>query len=67
MDIKIKNFVHKLSLKQRISIAIMCMVFIRIGTLIQIPFVNADYMKSLLGDSNMGVLSILTGNALTQM
>ena len=67
MDIKIKNFVRKLSLKQRIVITIICMVFIRIGTLVQIPFVNADYMKSLLGDSNMGVLSILTGNALTQM
>ena len=67
MDIKVKNFVRKLSLKQRIAITIICMVFIRVGTLVQIPFVNADYMKSLLGDSNMGVLSILTGNALTQM
>ena len=67
MDIKIKNFVRKLNTKQKIGIIILFMIFIRIGSLIRLPFVNADYMKGLLDGSNIGVLSILTGTSLSEM
>lgn len=67
MIIKLKNFIQTLEIWQRLVIIIAIMVFIRVGSLIQIPFVNAEYMQSLLGNSNIGMLSILTGNSLTQM
>lgn len=67
MDIKIKNFVKRLNLTQKLFILLGIMVLIRVGSLVRLPFVNADYMKALLSGNNLGVLSILTGNSLTEM
>lgn len=67
MDVKIKNFVKRLSLTQKLLILLAIMIVIRIGSLVRLPFVNADYMKALLGGNSLGVLSILTGNSLTEM
>ena len=67
IDIKIKNFVKKLSIKQKIAITIILLVFVRIGSLIRMPFINADYMKAILAGNNLGILSILTGTSLSEM
>lgn len=67
MGIKIKRFVQNLNVKQKILISLLLLVLVRVGSLIRLPFVNADYMKALLGGNNLGVLSILTGNSLTEM
>ncbi len=67
IDIKIKNFVKKLSIKKKIAITIILLVFVRIGSLIRMPFINADYMKAILAGNNLGILSILTGTSLSEM
>lgn len=67
IDIKIKNFVKKLSIKQKIAITITLLIFVRIGSLIRMPFINADYMKAILAGNNLGILSILTGTSLSEM
>lgn len=67
IDIKIKNFVKKLNIQQKMAIALALLVFVRVGSLIRMPFINADYMKAILNGNNLGVLSILTGNSLSEM
>ena len=67
MSYTAKNIVRKLNLRQKLMIVAAFMVLIRIGSMIRLPFVNAEYMKALLGDSNLGVLSILTGNSMSSM
>lgn len=64
---RLKKYVQSLDVKKKIAITILLLVLVRIGSLIRLPFVNADYMKSILSGSNIGVLSILTGNSLTEM
>lgn len=67
IDIKIKNFVKRLNIQQKIVITLTLLVFVRVGSLIRMPFINADYMKAFLSANNLGVLSILTGNSLSEM
>ena len=67
IDIKIKNFVKKLNIQQKIVLALALLIFVRVGSLIRMPFINADYMKAILAGNNLGVLSILTGNSLSEM
>ena len=64
---RLKKFVQSLDVKKKIAITIMLLVLVRIGSLIRLPFVNANYMKSILSGNNIGVLSILTGSSLTEM
>ena len=66
-SIKIRHFVQKLNIKQKIAITLLLLILVRIGSLIRLPFVNADYMQALLGGNSLGVLSILTGNSLSEM
>lgn len=67
IDVKIKNFVKKLNIQQKMAITLALLVFVRVGSLIRMPFINADYMKALLAGNNLGVLSILTGSSLSEM
>ena len=54
-------------LRNKILIIFAAMVFIRIGSVIPIPGVNAEYMQTIMENSGLGFFNMLTGNSFSQM
>ena len=61
------KFIKERSLKQKLLIIIAAMFFIRLGSVIPIPGVNAEYMHSIMESSGLGFFNMLTGNSFSQM
>lgn len=61
------EIVKSKDLRTKILLIIGAMIVIRIGSIIPIPGVNADYMKSLLNNTGLAFLNVITGNSLSRM
>ena len=61
------EIVKSKDLRIKILLIIGAMIVIRIGSIIPIPGVNADYMKSLLNNTGLAFLNVITGNSLSRM
>lgn len=53
-------------LSKKLIVIFIIMILIRIGTVIPIPFVNADYMKSVLSGES-GFMTMFTGGSFSRM
>lgn len=56
-----------MSIAGKILLIIACIITIRAGSLIQLPFVNADYMRLMLGEDGLGFINSVTGGSFYQM
>lgn len=63
----LKTKLENLSLAQKAVFIFACLVIVRIGSLAPFPFVNAEYMHSLLGDGGLGFFNSVTGGSFYQM
>lgn len=59
--------VRDLALWKKICIVIFFMAFIRVGSNIPLPFVNRDYIRSLLDVDGLGFINSITGGSMLQM
>lgn len=62
----VKRSMRTMSLWKRLTIILIVMSLIRVGTVIPIPFVNKTYMQSVT-DNGISFLSILLGGSTSQM
>lgn len=62
----VKRSMRTMSLWKRLTIILIVMALIRVGTVIPIPFVNKTYMQSVT-DNGTTFLSILLGGSMSQM
>ena len=62
-----KDLLRNKELRNKILIIILAMIVVRIGSVIPIPGVNAEYMRLLMEGNNFGFLNMLTGNSFSQM
>ena len=62
-----KSILENKQLRNKILLIIGAMILVRIGSIIPIPGVNADYMKAIMSNSGLGFLNMITGNSLSQM
>lgn len=53
--------------RKKLLLIIGAMIFIRIGSIIPIPGINAEYMKAIVSGSGFEFLNMITGNSLSQM
>lgn len=63
----LKTKLENLSIASKIMFILVCIVIIRAGSLIPLPFVNTEYMHILLGDNGLGFLNSVTGGSFYQM
>ena len=63
----LKTKLENLSIASKIMFILVCIVIIRAGSLIPLPFVNSEYMHILLGDNGLGFLNSVTGGSFYQM
>lgn len=65
----LKTKLGNLPLSRKILIIAVCILFVRLGSVIPLPFVNRDYMQVILGgsDGGLGFFNAVTGGALYQM
>lgn len=62
-----KSRVKGLSLPVKLLLILLIIVFIRFGSSYPLPFVNGDYMKTLLSLQGLSFLNSMTGGSLQQM
>ena len=63
----LENKLSNLPIKKKILLIVASMIFIRIGSVVPLPFVNTEYMKSLMNLEGLGFLNALTGSSFQQM
>ena len=62
-----KRRLEDLSLWKKLFIVAAFIIIIRAGSVIPLPFVNADYMQLLLGSDGLGFFNSVTGRSFYQM
>jgi len=62
-----KEIMKNREIRNKILIIIGAMIFIRIGSVIPLPGINTDYMKTLLSNSGLTFFNMVTGNSFSQM
>ena len=54
-------------LMKKILIILISMIFIRIGSVIPLPFINTTIVNDFFNNSGFGFLNLITGNSMSQM
>lgn len=62
-----KNILNNKQLRNKFLLIIGAMILVRVGSIIPIPGVNADYMKTVMNNSGLNFLNMITGNSFSQM
>lgn len=62
-----KKYLENKSLKDKLLLVVLAMIFIRLGSIIPLPGVNTDYMKALMDNNGLNFLHMITGNSFSQM
>lgn len=64
---EVKRKMKTMTVWKRVLWILLVMLLIRIGTVVPIPFVNKEYMKSVLGSLGGSIWSALLGGSMSQM
>ena len=54
-------------LMKKLAFIFLSMIFIRIGSVIPLPFIDTSIVKDFFNNSGFGFLNLITGNSLSQM